>query len=492
MTCRRRLPTALVALFVALASYAQDNTLARATGAKLYSFEDLDPGRLPSGFEVAETDGAGTPATWRVGRLESAPDGKQVLAVEATNSGSTFNLLLSVATHPADLQLSVWILARSGKEDQGGGLVWRAKDGDNYYITRWNPLESNLRLYKVVNGRRQMFLSADVKADAGAWHRLQVTMRGKTMTVAFDEKQLLRHEDETFSGAGKIGLWTKADASCSFDALEVQRPGGDGLVAMFTEKAPLVDGSDDDEAWKSVPVLEVRVRRPLPPRLGEAGEVQLRSLYTASSVYFLVRWRDETRDDVAHKPWAWNSSRNAYEEGPEREDALALAFEHTGPFDADMLSGVEATWDVWHWKAVRTNPQGLAMDRTHRYTRQKPAGRAAEHQSKADEATVWIARPEDAGDTVERKQPPPKERGEDRVPQYLPATPTGSAADVRAKGVWKDGWWTLELERKLDTGHADDTRFDPGQHYRFAVATQDRTGDMDKASTVIELSFRAR
>jgi hypothetical protein len=102
---------------------------------------------------------------------------------------------------------------------------------------------------------------------------------------------------------------------------------------------------------------------------------------------------------------------------------------------------------------------------------------------------IWIARLEDAGDTVERKQPAPKEHQGDRIPQYLPGTPSGSAADVRAKGTWSDGWWTLELERKLDTGHADDTAFDPSRTYRMAVSVHDRTGDMDKASGVIELAF---
>ncbi|MBA3567941.1 MAG: hypothetical protein H0W28_01155 [Pyrinomonadaceae bacterium] len=85
---------------------------------------------------------------------------------------------------------------------------------------------------------------------------------------------------------------------------------------------------------------------------------------------------------------------------------FALGFEQTGPFTADMLSPVESVWEIWHWKAFRTNPQGYAMDKTHRYTRQKPEGRANPHKA-ADGAEVWIARPEDAGETVEKKQPAP-------------------------------------------------------------------------------------
>jgi hypothetical protein len=90
---------------------------------------------------------------------------------------------------------------------------------------------------------------------------------------------------------------------------------------------------------------------------------------------------------------------------------------------------------------------------------------------------------------VETKQPAPAERRADRVPQYLAGTPSGSAADVRAKGTWASGWWTVELARRLDTGHADDTAFDPALLYRMAISVHDRTGDMDEASGAIGLAF---
>ena len=42
----------------------------------------------------------------------------------------------------------------SGKEDQAGGVAWRLKDADNYYIARANALEGNVTIYDTVNGRR--------------------------------------------------------------------------------------------------------------------------------------------------------------------------------------------------------------------------------------------------------------------------------------------------------------------------------------------------
>jgi hypothetical protein len=263
------------------------------------------------------------------------------------------------------------------------------------------------------------------------------------------------------------------------------------LVSARVAQGPVVDGAGGDAAWRTARETKVVAKGVFPANASKSTEVALRSVHTDTHVYVLVRWRDETRDDQAQKPFAWDPGKNAYAEGPEREDMFALAFEHTGPFTADMLSPVEAVWDVWHWKASRTNPQGFAMDRTHRYTRQQWEGKGRSHTAR-DGQPIWITRLEDAGDTVEKKQPAPTSRAADKVPQYLPGTPTGSAADVHGKGAWSNGWWTLELERKLDTGHPDDTVFDLKRTYKMAVSAHDRTGDMDKASGVIELTFAGK
>ncbi len=263
------------------------------------------------------------------------------------------------------------------------------------------------------------------------------------------------------------------------------------LVSVATSRPPLLDGNGDDEAWAGAKPLEVTAKRVVPPMPGASTTVVIHSVHTESHIYLLVRWKDETKDDEAHKPWLWDAAKNAYVEGPEREDMFSVACEHTGPFVTDMLAGVESVWDVWHWKATRTNPQGYAMDRTHRFTKEQWQGKGKSFKDRKG-GTIWIARPEDAGDTVEKKQAATTSKQGDRVPQYLPGTPTGSAADVRAKGAWAEGWWTLELERKFDTGNADDTKFAIGRTHMMAVAVHDRTGDMDKASGVIDLLFETR
>lgn len=260
------------------------------------------------------------------------------------------------------------------------------------------------------------------------------------------------------------------------------------LLAVKVAQPPKLDGQADDPAWRAAKPVEVVAEGVMPKTRGTSSTVTLRAAYTDTQIHLLVQWTDASKRDAGHKSWVWDASKKVYVEDSDREDALAVAFEHTGPFTADMLSGDEAVWDLWHWKAFRTNPQGYAMDRTHHYFKSQPTVKANKHAARNGRDT-WIARPEDAGETVEKKQAAPAAYQGERLPQYLHDVPTGSAADVQAKGAWADGKWTLEFTRKLNTGSPDDTAFDPSRTYKMAVAVLDDTGDMDKASGIIELLF---
>ncbi len=262
------------------------------------------------------------------------------------------------------------------------------------------------------------------------------------------------------------------------------------LESVAVLEAATIDGKADDALWTQARELELTALKVWPEPEARGTTVFIRSVHSATHIYFLLRWEDASRDDRAHKPWVWNAESEAYEVGAAREDMFSLAFEHTGVFDPDMLSGNVAVWDLWQWKATRTNPQGYAMDRSHHHSLDQPSGKARSFTARSG-VTIWIARPEDAGEPVERKQPAPESFAGESVRQYLPGTPTGSQADVRAAGSWQDGWWTLELARRLDTGYSDDTSFDPGRSYLMALAPHDRTGGMDKATLAIELRFVA-
>jgi hypothetical protein len=178
----------------------------------LWNFDGDQAGNIPRGF----TNEGGE---WKIVADPTAPSKPNALAQLAKNSGSTFNLTLVNGVNYKDLDVSVKMKAIAGREDQGGGLVWRAKDAKNYYVARYNPLEDNYRLYKVEMGRRNQIQSADLPHSDG-WHTLRVTMEGDHIQCFYDGKLFLEAKDSTFPGPGKIGLWTKADARSHFDDLK--------------------------------------------------------------------------------------------------------------------------------------------------------------------------------------------------------------------------------------------------------------------------------
>jgi len=177
---------------------------------RTWKFDEETNGQIARGF-VAEV------GTWTV--VDS--DQGKALAQSAKNPNSVFNITLATDTNAKDVDLSVRMKAVAGEIDQGGGLVWRAKDKGNYYLARYNPLEDNYRLYKVVDGKRSLIQNADI-THSGGWHTLRITMSGDQMTCYYDGKKYLEAKDNTFPEPGKIGIWSKADAQSQFDDLSLQ------------------------------------------------------------------------------------------------------------------------------------------------------------------------------------------------------------------------------------------------------------------------------
>jgi hypothetical protein len=179
-------------------------------------------GKLPRGWSAAQT-GEGSGSVWKVVADTTTPSKTGVaLAQTAKGPNSLFNICVSdQARFGRSLRLKVSLKAIEGELDQGGGLVWLYKDAKNYYITRYNPLEDNFRLYYVKDGKRiQLATKEDVQLDKKAWHTIEVTHRGDEITCTLDGKYKLEAKDSTFTEPGKIGLWTKADARTHFDGFE--------------------------------------------------------------------------------------------------------------------------------------------------------------------------------------------------------------------------------------------------------------------------------
>ena len=105
----------------------------------------------------------------------------------------------------------------SGKEDQACGLVWRWKDGENYYVARANALENNISLYYTASGRRNTVKYVSAPVARNGWHALRVEFNGKHITVALDGTTYIDLDDEHIAGPGAVGVWTKADSVTAFD-----------------------------------------------------------------------------------------------------------------------------------------------------------------------------------------------------------------------------------------------------------------------------------
>src|SRR6266567_180028 len=187
----------------------------------VYSFDNDAHGQLPAKFHGAKT-GGGTQEKWVVTADPTAPSRPNVVAQTSTDQTDyRFPLLIADEGSFLDLDLSVKFKAVSGSVDRAGGLVFRLKDANNYYIVRANALENNYRLYRVVNGWRSQFAGANFKVTSGEWHELRVEAMGDKITCYYDGSKKIESTDGTFKDAGKVGLWTKADSVTSFDDLKV-------------------------------------------------------------------------------------------------------------------------------------------------------------------------------------------------------------------------------------------------------------------------------
>lgn len=202
---------------------AQGRPQTSSEASTRWTFDDMEPGTSPPGWKTEGTNQSGPVATWAVETDADAPSQPNVLVLTDPKQGTrgTFNLLWTDHERFKDGAVEVKVRARSGRIDQGGGPIWRVQDKDNYYIARWNPLEDNFRLYYVNDGRRVQLASADVTADPAGWHTIRIEHEGDEIEGYLDGQELLKVRDETFTGAGGVGLWTKADAATGFDDFRI-------------------------------------------------------------------------------------------------------------------------------------------------------------------------------------------------------------------------------------------------------------------------------
>ena len=311
-----------------------------------------------------------------------------------------------------------------------------------------------------------------------------------------------------------------------------------GVLTSVPIDQPISIDGEADAIWDKATTVIVKLNElPYKPDNGFEGmketEVEMRSVYDDEHVYFFLRWDDPTHS-LERFPWvkqkdgSWKRSLNkdhTKHENTYYEDKLSVfwninskGFQKKGcdkschmPEDDGLLDGVKdtsagrhytskagETVDMWHWKAARTNPNNQMDDQYVDHTRNESAewGRHSDDKSgggyyynlqEGRDTPVWMnkqASVENIYWVRESEKVPFNDAGfkpGDIVGGHVTGPIEGARADISARGVWhKDGYWTLELKRKLVTEHKNsriqDVQFDNlSKSYYFGVAVFDNS-----------------
>jgi len=238
------------------------------------------------------------------------------------------------------------------------------------------------------------------------------------------------------------------------------------LLAIPVSGPPLIDGIANDPAWQNAPAISTLDKTSGLP-------IRIKALYTGTEIFFLVSFPDPD-ESRTHKSWFWDKGRSLYTVGNDREDIFIFKWNmESRPVDLSIYSAIPYRADIWYWKACRTDGTGYADDKTHVLSRTKERD-ATEIVSRSGE-TMYLLRAGDEGESAYKAVLISEYEG-DILPRYTLQQPTGSRSDVRARGVWQNGEWTIELGRKLLTHNQDDIQFAPGKKYLFGVSRYEIAG----------------
>jgi hypothetical protein len=241
---------------------------------------------------------------------------------------------------------------------------------------------------------------------------------------------------------------------------------GQTVVVKKVTIPPVIDGNGSDEAWAQASECVTYD--------GIAKiNISLKAVYTDARIFFLVSYPDADRS-VTHKTWEWNKATQMYKTGGDREDAFVFKWNmETHPVDLSLRSEDDYAADIWFWKACRTDPMGYADDKIDR-VRSTAVPKSAQLTGKNGK-TMYMLRNADSGKPPYRDTLFEEYEG-DKMPGLAGVVPEGSCADIKAKGSWADGRWTIEFGRSLDTGHEDDVLFDTSKTYAFGVSRYEIAG----------------
>ncbi len=317
------------------------------------------------------------------------------------------------------------------------------------------------------------------------------------------------------------------------DARKIKRP---RLTSVRTTATITLDAKAE-AAWNKAGAMEIVVDElPYKPNNGYKGmqetTVSIKSLYDKEYIYFLIQYRDPTLS-LERFPWvkqpdgSWKQLANKDSTGHDNtyyEDKfgmfwnvnargfkkkgcdIACHMAEDGKVDgrADKSPGrkftrrVGDTIDMWHWKSVRSNPVGMFDDQFVDHTRDpkknknwgrkgdvKTGGGYKNNRNKAKTRPVYMNPTRSEANKYwvynnTKTKFVDKFKAGDVIPGIVVSPFTGPRADIKAKGVWANGMWTIEAKRKLVTAGekaaSQDVQFkDLGKPYYFGVSVFDNS-----------------
>jgi hypothetical protein len=187
---------------------------------KVFNFDSCRIGQAPPGWTI---ESPGASPSWQIRKDQTAPTQPYVLAeipAGRNTSRPPLAILNDLTTRDADV--SVRIKPISGRDGLAGGVVWRYRDENNYYVARADAAENTVTVFKVENGRKvQLFTEVKHHIPANSWSILKVSVRGSRFQVFVDHRRVLEGRDTALSTPGRVGLWAMADCTIYFDDFRV-------------------------------------------------------------------------------------------------------------------------------------------------------------------------------------------------------------------------------------------------------------------------------
>jgi hypothetical protein len=238
------------------------------------------------------------------------------------------------------------------------------------------------------------------------------------------------------------------------------------LIARKVNQEPVIDGVAADKVWSKAQQITTH------DKIADI-DMTLKAVYTDKEIFFLVSYPDKDESRI-HRSWVWNKKTEEYDGGKDREDAFVLKWNmEDKSVDLSVFADNLYTADVWFWKACRTDPSGYADDKVQRLSAE-PIKKAKEISHKSGQK-MYLQRSGDTGKSAFKSTMLIEYKG-DVVPRFIPKKPTLSRADIKAKGTWTDGRWTIEFGRKLNTGHEDDILLNTKDTFLFGVSRYEVAG----------------